>query len=104
LKNRKIIGENMGFMKMMTDRFDKWTELTTSGKEVINQKIKDKIRDKAYKNAIERCKQSNVNPDDLSSDEMGVIVNEEDKKIRDTIKDMSFKTVIGFLGLEAILD
>ena len=35
---------------------------------------------------------------------MGVIVNEEEKKINDKIKDMSFKTVIAFLGLEAILD
>jgi hypothetical protein len=94
----------MNLKELISDGYDKTKKLATSSKNAINQKMKDKIRDKAYKNAIERCKQSNVNPDDLSSDEMGIIVNEEDKKIRDTIKDMSFKTVIGFLGLEAILD
>jgi len=90
----------MDFMKIIGGAKD-WA---ISGKDAINKKIKDKVRDKAYQNALERCKQSNVNPDDLSSDEMGVIVNEEEKKINDKIKDMSFKTVIGFLGLEAILD
>jgi hypothetical protein len=94
----------MNLKQLISDGYAKTKKLATYGKNKVDEKIQDKIRDKAYINAIERCKQSNVNPDDLSSDEMGVIVNEEDKKIRDTIKDMSFKTVIGFLGLEAILD
>ena len=93
----------MDFIKIISDGYDKTKKLATSGKDTINQKIKDNVRDKAYQNALERCKQSNVIPDDLSSDEMGVIVNEEEKKINDKIKDMSFKTVIAFLGLEAIL-
>ena len=39
---------------------------------------------------------------ELSADEMGVIVSEEEKKIKDSMKDMSFKTIIGVLGFEAI--
>jgi len=94
----------MDLKQLISNGYNKTKNLATFGKNKIDKMIQDKIRDKAYQNSIERCKQSNVNPDDLSSDEMGVIVNEEDKKIRDTIKDMSFKTMIGFLGLEAILD
>jgi len=93
----------MDFKKTILNGYSKTMKVAIQGKDKINQIIKDKIRDKSYQNAIQRCKQSNVNPDDLSPDEMGVIVNEEEKKINDNIKDMSFKAVIAFLGLEAIL-
>ena len=93
----------MDFIKILSDGYDKTKRIATSGKNLVNEKIKNKVRDNAYQNALERCKQSVVNPNDLSSDEMGVIVNEEEKKINDNIKDMSFKAVIAFLGLEAIL-
>ncbi len=92
----------MDIIKTLKSGYDKSAKLTTSSTNYIKQKIKDSIRDKAYKNAIERCKQNQVDYKELSADEMGVIVSEEEKKIKDSMKDMSFKTIIGVLGFEAI--
>ena len=93
----------MDIKRIVTEAYDKSKDLSAQGKDIAAEKIKDKIRDKAYKNAIERCKQEKVNPDDLSADEMGVIVNEEEKKIKGKIKDMSFSGILAFFGLESIL-
>ena len=93
----------MDIKRIVTEAYDKSKNLSAQGKDIAVEKIKDKIRDKAYKNAIERCKQENVNPDDLSADDMGVIVNEEEKKIKGKIKDMSFSGILAFFGLESIL-
>ncbi len=92
----------MDIIKTLQSGYDKTIELATAGTDTVKQKIKDSMRDKAYKNAIERCKQNQVDYKELSADEMGVIVNEEEKKIKDSMKDMSFKTIIAFLGFEAI--
>jgi aspartyl/asparaginyl-tRNA synthetase len=93
----------MDFMKIISDGYDSTIKVAIDSKDKINQKIKDKIRDIAYQNAIERCKQSNVEPNDLSSSEMGVIVNEEEKKLISSIKDMSFTAVLSFLGIDFLL-
>ena len=93
----------MDIKRIVTEAYDKSKDLSAQGKDKAVEIIKDKIRDKAYKNAIERCKQEKVNPDDLSADEMGVIVNEEEKKIKGKIKDMSFSGILAFFGLESIL-
>ena len=93
----------MDIKRIITEAYDKSKDLSAQGKDKAVEIIKDKIRDKAYKNAIERCKQEKVNPDDLSADEMGVIVNEEEKKIKGKIKDMTTSGILAFLGLESIL-
>ena len=95
--------DRIDIKRIVTEAYDKSKILSAQGKDIAVEKIKDKIRDKAYKNAIERCKQENVNPDDLSADDMGVIVNEEEKEIIGKIKDMSFSGILAFFGLESIL-
>mgnify|MGYP001038232952 CR=1 FL=1 len=95
--------DRIDIKRIVTEAYDKSKDLSAQGKDIAAEKIKDKIRDIAYKNAIERCKQEKVNPDDLSADEMGVIVNEEEKKIKGKIKDMTTSGILAFLGLESIL-
>jgi len=95
--------DRIDIKRIVTEAYDKSKILSAQGKDIAVEKIKDKIRDKAYKNAIERCKQKNVNPDELSADDMGVIVNEEEKEIIGKIKDMSFSGILAFFGLESIL-
>jgi len=89
--------------RIVTEGYDKSKNLSAQGKDIAVKKIQDKIRDKAYKNALERCKQEIVNPEDLSADEMGVIVNEEEKIIKAKIKDMSFTAILAFFGLDALV-
>lgn len=93
----------MDIKRIVTEAYDKSKDLSAQGKDKAVEIIKDKIRDKAYENALESCKQGDVNPEDLSADEMGVIVNEEEKKIKDKIKNRSFPAILAFLGLESIL-
>ena len=93
----------MDIKRIVTEAYDKSKDLSAQGKDKAVEIIKDKIRDKAYENALERCKQGDVNPEDLSADKMGVIVNEEEKKIKEKIKDMSFTAILAFFGLESIL-
>ena len=89
--------------KIIKDGYDKSKNLSAQGKDIVFEKIKYKIRDKAYKNAQETCKLRGLNSDELSTDEMGVIVKEEEQKLKEKIKDMSFKGIIAFFGLESIL-
>jgi len=93
----------MDIKRIVTEAYDKSKDLSAQGKDKAVEIIKDKIRDKAYKNALERCKQEIVNPEDLSADEMGVIVNEEEKIIKAKIKDMSFTAILAFFGLDALV-
>ena len=93
----------MDIKRIVTEAYDKSKDLSAQGKDKAVEIIKDKIRDKAYENALERCKQGDVNPEDLSEDKMGFIVNEEEKKIKEKIKDMSFTAILAFFGLESIL-
>ena len=93
----------MDIKRIVTEAYDKSKDLSAQGKDKAVEIIKDKIRDKAYENALERCKQGDVNPEDLSEDKMGFIVNEEEKKIKDKIKNRSFSAIPAFLGLESIL-
>ena len=95
--------ESFDIKKIITDGYEKSKNLSAQGKDIAVDKIRDKIRDKAYKNAVERCKLEEVDPDVLSVDEMGVIVNEEEKKIQGKIKDMTTSGILAFLGLESIL-
>ena len=95
--------DKIDIKRIVTEGYDKSKNLSAQGKDIAVEKIKDKIRDKAYENALETCKQGGVNPEDLSADKMGVIVNEEEKKIKEKIKDMSYKGIIAFFGLESIL-
>jgi hypothetical protein len=89
--------------RIVSEGYDKSKDLSSKGKDIAVKKIKDKIREKAYKNALERCKQEKVNPKQLSADEMGVIVNEEEKIIKAKIKDMSFTAILAFFGLDALV-
>ena len=89
--------------RIVTEGYDKSKNLSAQGKDIAVKKIQDKIRDKAYKNALERCKQEIVDPEDLSADEMGVIVNEEEKIIKAKIKDMSFTAILAFFRLDALV-
>ena len=93
----------MHIKRIVTEAYDKSKDLSAQGKDKAVEIIKDKIRDKAYENALERCKQRDVNPEDLSEDKMGFIVNEEEKKIKDKIKNRSFSAILAFFGLESIL-
>ena len=93
----------MDIKRIVTEAYDKSKDLSAQGKDKAVEIIKDKIRDKAYENALETCKQGDVNPEDLSKGEMEVIVNEEEKKIKEKIKDMSFTAILAFFGLESIL-
>ena len=95
--------DRIDIKRIVTEAYDKSKDLSAQGKDKAVEIIKDKIRDKAYENALERCKQEDVNPEDLSADEMGVIVNEEEKKIKGKIKDMTTSGLLAFLGLESIL-
>ena len=95
--------DKIDIKRIVTEGYDKSKILSSQGKDKAVEIINDKIRDKAYKNAIERCKQESVNPDDLSANDMGVIVNEEEVKIKGKIKDMSFSGILAFFGLESIL-
>ena len=89
--------------RIVTEAYDKSKDLSAQGKDIAVKNIQDKIRVKAYKSALERCKQEDVNPEDLSADEMGVIVNEEEKIIKAKIKDMSFTAILAFFGLDALV-
>ena len=93
----------MDIKRIVTEAYDKSKDLSAQGKDKAVEIIKDKIRDKAYENALEICKQEDVNPENLSKGEMEVIVNEEEKKIKEKIKDMSFTAILAFFGLESIL-
>ena len=93
----------MDIKRIVTEAYDKSKDLSAQGKDKAVEIIKDKIRDKAYENALEKCKQEDVNPENLSKGEMEVIVNEEEKKIKEKIKDMSFTAILAFFGLESIL-
>ena len=95
--------ERLDFKRIITEGYEKSKNLSAKGKEIAIEKIKDKIRDKAYKNALERCKQEKVNAEDLSEDEMGVIVNEEEQKIRNKIKNMTFTSILTFLGIDSLV-
>ena len=93
----------MDIKRIVTEAYDKSKDLSAQGKDIAVKNIQDKIRVKAYKNALERCKQEIDNPEDLSADEMGVIVNEEEKIIKAKIKDMSFTAILAFFGLDALV-
>ncbi len=93
----------MDIKRIVTEAYDKSKDLSAQGKDKAVEIIKDKIRDKAYENALESCKQGDVNPEDLSKGEMEVIVNQEEKKIKEKIKNMSFTAILAFFGLESIL-
>ncbi len=93
----------MDIKRIVTEAYDKSKDLSAQGKDKAVEIIKDKIRKKAYKSALERCKQKNVNPENLSKKDMGVIVNEEEKIIKAKIKDMSFTAILAFFGLDALV-
>ena len=93
----------MDIKRIVTEAYDKSKDLSAQGKDKAVEIIKHKIREKAYKSALERCRQEKVNPENLSKKNMEVIVNEEEKKIKDKIKNRSFSAILAFLGLESIL-
>ena len=65
--------------------------------------IQSKIREKAIKNAKERLMYQQLTPEELGLDKFEVIVQEEEQKINDKIKNMSFVSVVAFLGLDNLL-
>ena len=65
--------------------------------------IQNKIREKAIKNAKERLMYQQLTPEELGLDKFEVIVQEEEQKIHDNIKNMSFVSIVGLLGLDNLL-
>ena len=69
----------------------------------IKIKIDKQIRKLALKNAKERALVENVIFSELTLEEQEVIINEEINKLKGSIKDMSLKVALAYIGLDFII-
>jgi hypothetical protein len=65
--------------------------------------IKEKIRKKAIKKVKDRLDRRKLSVDDLSLDEYETLIEEEEKKITDSIRDWSFRAIAAYLGIDFLL-
>ena len=65
----------------------------------VNLKFKQAIRDKAIQRAETRIILAKKKPQDFTSDELEVIVQEEEAKIYSTIKEKGVLAVLAVLGI-----
>ncbi|MEA1917735.1 MAG: hypothetical protein U9N42_09480 [Campylobacterota bacterium] len=65
--------------------------------------IKEKIRKKAIEKVKVRLDRRELSVDDLTLDEYETLIEEEEKKINDTIRNWSFRAIAAYLGIDFLL-
>ena len=75
----------------------------SSGYDSTNSAIKQKVHEMAILNTKKTIAERNKSVDDYTDDEFEMLIKAEEEKIYNTIKSMSIKAVLIFLGLDALL-
>ena len=65
----------------------------------LNSKIKDKMREKAIARAETRIIIAGRRPEDLSQEDLEIVVREEEDKIKGELKEKGFLAVLALLGI-----
>ncbi len=65
--------------------------------------IKRKVHEMALLNTKKKMAESNKTFNDYTDDELEILIKAEEDKIYSTIKSMSIKAILVFLGLDALL-
>ncbi len=76
--------------------FFKWIETFP---KALNQKIRKAIRKRAIESAKARLIVERVNIDELSDEELEIIIKDEENKIIDTLKSRSIMALLALLGI-----
>jgi len=71
--------------------------------EKLKHKLDTIIKGKALKNAKERALLENVIFSELNNEEQEIIIKEEIDKIKSSIKDLSLKAALAYIGLDFII-
>lgn len=87
----------------MNEIWEKIKKTASSITDVPKEMLDNAIREKAIKEAKIRLMEAGLTMEEAGMEKAEIIVKEEEDKIRQKIKDMSFTSIIAFLGLEAML-
>lgn len=67
--------------------------------KTLNQKIRDKLREKAIARAETRIIIAGRRPEDLSEEDLEIVVREEEDKLKGELKEKGFLAVLALLGI-----
>ena len=74
-------------------------EIINEKKDELSQKIKEKLREKALLRAKARLAENKIDINELSEDELEIIVKDEEDKLLDDLKTKSILGLAALLGI-----
>lgn len=71
-------------------------------KGLSSKKIKQHVRDKAYKEVVKETIEEGIDITVITPDDLEALIYEKEKEINEKIKNMGVGAITTFLGLEAL--
>ena len=68
----------------------------------VRDRINEKVLEMAIRNAKATIASQGLNPSDLSEEQLEVVVNDEERKIRESFKNKTISATLALLGLQVI--
>ena len=68
----------------------------------VRDRINEKVLEMAIRNAKATIASQGLNPSDLTEEQLEVVVNDEERKIRESFKNKTISATLALLGLQVI--